>query len=360
MASPPASLRAVRVHQNLARLPRLQPLHALGEIFHCDAIRDHRVQVELAGFQQRGHLVPGLIHAAAVDALDGDPLEDDVLGEIQRDGLGGQPEERDAPAAAHDVECRSDGARVAGHLEDDIHAKSACSLQDETSHVFFRRIEREVRLHFFSNVAAVFIDLDGIDLCGAYRSSNRDRKESDRPAAGNGDGFRGYFPGQYGVHGVAEWIQDRGVLVRDGGIEFPDVRLGNDYVFGECAIKIHADDFHVLTNVGLARSALQALAAGHVHFGGDKVACLDARDFVAVSNHFATELVPGNERRMDATLCPAVPLVDVQVGAADGGDFDFHQDLGATVARNLDFSNIRTGCGLRFHHRQHGIGHQLP
>ena len=112
--------------------------------------------------------------------------------------------------------------------------------------------------------------------------------------------------------------------------------------------------------MGLARAALQALATGHVHFGGDEVACLDARDFVAVSNHFATELVPGNERRMDAALCPAVPLVDVQVGAADGGYFDFHQDVGATVARNLDFPNIRTGCGLRFHHRQHGIGHQLP
>ena len=40
------SLGPVRIHQNLARLARLQTLHRLGKIFHRNAVGDHGMQVE--------------------------------------------------------------------------------------------------------------------------------------------------------------------------------------------------------------------------------------------------------------------------------------------------------------------------
>ncbi len=66
----------------------------------------------------------------------------------------------------------------------------------------------------------------------------------------------------------------RGVLARDRRIELPDIGLGNDDVFGEGAVGVDADDLHVLADVRFAGAALQALAAGDVHLGGDEVAFL--------------------------------------------------------------------------------------
>src|SRR5205085_5094861 len=137
---------------------------------------------------------------------------------------------------------------------------------------------------------------------------------------------------------------------RDAGIQLPDIGLGDHHVLGESAVSIDADDFHVLADVGFAGAALQAFAAGDVHLGGNEIAFFHARDFIAVGNDFAAELVPGNERRMNAPLGPAIPLVDVEVGAADGSDFHFDQNIRASEAWDLDLANLGAGAGLRFDH----------
>ena len=142
------------------------------------------------------------------------------------------------------------------------------------------------------------------------------------------------------------------------GIELPDVGLGNDDVFGEGAVGVDADDLHVLADVRLADAALQALAAGHVHFGGDEVAFLHAGDFVADGFDRAAELVAGNERRMNAALRPLVPLVNVQVGAADGGHLDLDQHVGRAKLRFGNFADFRARCGLRLNDGKHGIRHE--
>src|SRR6266478_4016319 len=74
---------SVGIDQNLSGFPSLHTRNGLRKIFHRDAVGDDRMQVELAALEQRGHLIPGLIHAASVDALDGDAFEDDVVREVQ-------------------------------------------------------------------------------------------------------------------------------------------------------------------------------------------------------------------------------------------------------------------------------------
>src|ERR1700691_2075015 len=69
-------LRPVWINEYLAGLARLEASHRSGEIFHRDAICDHGVKIEFAGFEQCRHLKPRLIHAAAVDALNGKSLKD--------------------------------------------------------------------------------------------------------------------------------------------------------------------------------------------------------------------------------------------------------------------------------------------
>ena len=191
-----------------------------------------------------------------------------------------------------------------------------------------------------------------------HGAGHGNREQADGAAAGDGYGLGGDFSGQHGVYGVAEGIEDRRVLQRNGGIELPDIRFGNDDVFGEGAVGVDADDLHVLADVRFAGAALQALAAGHVHLGGNEVAFLHAGDFVAERRHFSAEFVPGNERRMNAVLRPAVPVVDVQVGAADGRDLHLDQHVVAAEGGNLYFANLRSRRGLRLDHRQHCFCHE--
>src|SRR6266404_5397339 len=63
---------------------------------------------------------------------------------------------------------------------------------------------------------------------------------------------------------------------------------------------------------------------------------------------------------MNASLSPAVPFINVEIGAADGGDFYLYQDVVASVAGNLDFANFRAWRGFRLDHCEHGAGHGSP
>ena len=60
---------------------------------------------------------------------------------------------------------------------------------------------------------------------------------------------------------------------------------------------------------------------------------------------------------MNAPLRPAVPFINMQVGAADGCNFNFDQNFVAAECRNLDFANLCSGSGMRFHNGLHGLLH---
>src|SRR6185437_10732526 len=129
------------------------------------------------------------------------------------------------------------------------------------------------------------------------------------------------------------------------------------HVFGEGAVVIHADDLHELADVRFAGAALQALAAGHVHLRRDEVAFLDAGDLGAHRSYHAAEFVPGDERRMNAALRPGVPVIDVQVGAADRGYFDFDQNVGQADLGDGNVADFGARLRLGLHHGQHGFSH---
>jgi len=147
--------------------------------------------------------------------------------------------------------------------------------------------------------------------------------------------------------------------VRDGGRELPDVGLWNDGVACESAIGIDAEDADVLADVGLAGAALQALAAGHVHFGADQVAFLDGGDAGAGAGHNASEFVAGNERRMDAAFGPGIPVVDVKVGSADACGLDADENLTGAGRGYWNLAQFDTGRCFGLDDGLHGGWHGL-
>src|SRR5208282_1083562 len=303
-------------------------------------------------------LIPGLVHAAAVDALHGCAFEDHFFCEIEFDGAGRNAEERHAATETQDFESCSNGLGAARHFQHDINAGAARVVHHDAVHVVLGGIEHEIRAHLLRDLAAMFVYLDGEDLRGSAGARHRDGEQPDGAAAGDGHALGRDLTGKHSVDRVAQRVEDGGVFLRNRRIELPDVGLGDDDVFGESAVGVHADDLHVLADVRFADAALQALAARYVHLGGDEVARLDARNFVTDCFDRAAKLVAGNERRMNAALRPLVPQVNVQVGAADGRHLDLDQYVGRAKSRFRDFADFRARCGLRLDNGNHRIWHE--
>jgi len=262
-------------------------------------------------------------------------------------------------AAADDVECSADRIGMAGHFQHHIHAQAAGLLHDDGAYIFFRRIEDVVGVHLPRDLGAVLIHLNREYRRCADGLSHGNGKEPNWPTARDGNGFGRDLPGQHGMHGVAQRIENGRVVERNGGIELPDVRLRNHYVLGEGPVGVDADDLYVLADMGLASAALQTLSTGHVHFGGNEVALFHAGDFVAEGGDFPAEFVPGNQRRMNAFLRPSIPVINMQISSADGRDVHLNQDFVGAEGRNVYFANLRAGRGLRLDHRQHCCCHEF-
>src|SRR4051812_24115567 len=98
------------VEDDLARVAGAGGLERGLVIAEPEAMRDRGPDVE-ARLEHDAHLVPGLVHLPAVDALQGQHLEHDLV-DVQADLLGGDPEDGDAAAVGHRRERPPQGRRI--------------------------------------------------------------------------------------------------------------------------------------------------------------------------------------------------------------------------------------------------------
>src|SRR5690349_8657480 len=69
---------SVPAQHDLAGLARFHQLEAFLELLDRQLVRERLAEREAAEHELR-HLVPGLVHLPAVDAMDGEALEDDLV-----------------------------------------------------------------------------------------------------------------------------------------------------------------------------------------------------------------------------------------------------------------------------------------
>ena len=163
-----------------------------------------------------------------------------------------------------------------------------------------------------------------------------DREAADRSAAEHQHGAAGHLGLEHGVHRVAHRVHDGADLGRDA-VELHDVGGRHRDVLGEGAVPVHADDLGALAEVGRAQPALQAVAADDVALGGHQVAHGEqpgGLGLAAELDDLARELVADDDRRLEPVAGPAVPLPDVEVGAADAGVVDPNQHVAGTAGGN--------------------------
>jgi len=118
---------------------------------------------------------------------------------------------------------------------------------------------------------------------------------------------------------VPERFHDARDLERDVGGRAPGVDRRHRDELGEAAVHVDAQDAGVLAHVAVAGAARHAVPADDVALARDALAGLDLGDLGATLDHLADELVTERDRGLDPSLRPAVPLEDVEVGAAHAG-----------------------------------------
>ena len=139
----------------------------------------------------------------------------------------------------------------------------------------------------------------------------------------------------------------------------PDVGLGNGEVFSERPGSVDADAHGMRAEVAATREAVAAASTDDVALTGNDLARMKIVDVAADRLDAPDELVPGDHRHGDGLLRPSVPIVDVNVRAADRvlQDADEH-----VVLANLgagDFFEPEAGFGAAFDQGAHGL-HRAP
>jgi hypothetical protein len=99
----------------------------------------------------------------------------------------------------------------------------------------------------------------------------------------------------------------------------PDVGHRKHDVLGEGAIAVDTYSEGVGAEMPTARETVAATPADDVAFSADKLADGKIGDVGADSYDFTNELVADNEPLTDSGLGPRVPVVDVEISAADAG-----------------------------------------
>ncbi len=129
------------------------------------------------------------------------------------------------------------------------------------------------------------------------------------------------------MDGVAERIEDRGDVQIDAFLVTPEVGHRHRDVIGERARPVHADALGVRAQMPPPGQAIAAAAADHVAFAAHQIARVEIADVGAHLHDLADKLVADRHRHRNGALRPLVPIVDMNIGAADAGALYADQDI---------------------------------
>src|SRR5262245_66636459 len=99
---------------DLAAVARQHHVEAFLKILPAEAMRHDRGNIE-PRLQHHGHVIPRLVHLAAIDALEGEHVEDDEV-PVDGDFAVGDAEDRYFSAVGHVRKHVAEGVAIAGHL----------------------------------------------------------------------------------------------------------------------------------------------------------------------------------------------------------------------------------------------------
>jgi hypothetical protein len=142
------------------------------------------------------------------------------------------------------------------------------------------------------------------------------------------------------VDGVSKRVENGCHIAIDSVIVVPYVGHRQGDVLGKGAGAVNANALGILAQVTSSGPAVTATTAHDVAFSRDDIPGGEICDIRTDFDDGSDKFVPDDHRHRDRFLGPGVPVVDVQIGAANSGLFDF--DLA------IADSELRKGSVLEF------------
>ena len=176
-------------------------------------------------------------------------------------------------------------------------------------------------------IEAVRIHVGDDNIPGAGVANHRGRHNPDRPRARDQHVLAQYGKVQRRVHRVAEGVEDRLDVARQGRVVDPDVGHGQGKILGVGPRPVDADRLGVLAEVAAAGKAVAAPPTDHVPLAADDLAGPEVLHVAADVDDAADEFMADDQGDGNRLLRPGVPGVDVHVGAANPGAEDFNQHV---------------------------------
>ena len=301
-----------------------------------------------------GHLVPGLVHLAAVDALDREHVEDDRV-EVDRDLARRDPEQRDAAAVRHVVDdrraarprcptsrarrrsppsCRARAARRARSrlARVDAPASRPCRCAS-SSRYGFRSVTTTWRAPAWRTTAAA---MQPIGPAPVMSTSS--------PSTGNASAVCTAFPNGSKIAATSsstpgQWCQMFVIGSATSSANAPGRLTPSPIV---CAHRCRRPAMQLRQRPQTTWPSPQTTSPG-----------VEVAHVRADVDDLADELVPDHHRHRDRLLRPVVPAVDVQVGAADPRLADADQDVVDADLRLRDVLEPEARLGVRLDERLH-------
>mmetsp|Transcript_85169 Transcript_85169/g.244467 ORF Transcript_85169/g.244467 Transcript_85169/m.244467 type:complete len:357 (-) Transcript_85169:188-1258(-) len=334
-------------------------MEALVVLLHVEPVCDHwsNALVEAAD-EHALHLVPGLEHLPAVDALDLQALEDHVVpidGELLR---------RDAQQshACTNVQGLKHGGHCAGHAGH-LHAHVEALGHPELLHGVLQHggaaiarpadVDGQRGTALPRQVQAVIVYVCDDNVPRTHMLADRHGHDADGAGTRDEHVLAHEVEGQGRVRGISQGVHEACHIVRHFVVELEDILGGKAEVFCEGTGPINTDTGGRPAQVPPAGAAIAAHSARDVTFANDAGTQLQAPHLGAELLDHTTVLVANDHRGRDGALRPVVPLVDVDVGAADGRLLDLDQHV---IRANRGLRHVHEGQALTavlLHERLH-------
>ena len=227
--------------------------------------------------------------------------------------------------------------RVAGHLEPHVEAFLHPQFFLNVRQRCLGRIHGAAYAHLARQAQPVRIFVGDHYVPRGGVPHHGGRHDSDRARAGDHHVLAQNRERQGGMDGIAERIEDRGDVQIDVFLVTPKVGHRHRDVIGERARPIHADALDVRAQMPPPGQAVAAAAADHVAFAAHQIARAEIADVGAHCHDLAHKFMADRHRHGDGALRPLVPVVDMNIGAADARALYTDQNI---VDADFRFANL--------------------
>ena len=148
---------------------------------------------------------------------------------------------------------------------------------------------------------------------------------------------------------ITKRVHNSGHIVGDSIIQFNDVRLRDTEVFCKGTISVYANTDTVFADMFFTATAVTAMTASDMSLTGNSITYFN---ILYTCPHFGNDtnvLVTDCHRCFDSFLAPFIPFIDVEVGTANSGFFNFNEDVVNTDFRHWNIFHPNTFFCLFFY-----------